>query len=1254
MRAYLFSLIFLLIFFSELKSNDNISLLLKNGNVKEASNLLQEKYNNKTLSFDEFLQFYYLKEFLGTEKTINDFSYWAKKSANQYAYSYALFRSPAVIGESGLKNKHQLQYINELIKDENCPAFVKSSAIYDLAIHYFYKHDYKRMNENYAQIKAIEDWLMTGPFYNISGSGMDKIYEPEKYAKKDKTFDTEFFGKVFWFDPASIKKEGWITFTYNFPVGTGKIFYAQSFINSPQEQDLILELGFGGSIKIFLNDYPIFTEYEERNTDFGNKFIKVRFNKGYNRLLVKIGTENLSDPYFCIRLLNEDLTLNTSCRIVKEPQNYTGQNHLDVTIIDSPLETFLKNQTEKAPENVYNYITLARYYTRMGYFDEAIDNIEKAYKLEPDNPLVLINKLYIYNKAGNKVQASEAHYLLKEKYPESLLSLQVELKQQMSREEYEEALKTWNKIADLYPQSLDYNDYVNKIVLYAKLEKLNEMIDLINTAYEKFPDKPEIIEFKALVEKKVYKKPVNAIKIYEKFLSGNFKYGILNDLIEEYQNLKQTSKAEKLIKEYLDVLPINDFYIKAINFYYVQQKYNEALKLCRTFLASYPFNSSSWSAIGNVFNQQKQKDSAIFCFKKAIEFNHNNYNVIAKLREIEGKEPFFNLDPHLTIEELNIDQYNNQKLSGDFAILYDHKTTLMYPEGGRESINTLVIKILNQKGIENFKESYLSDSDIEEHIIMDIFLMKPDKKKVFPNIYENNEIIWPSIEVGDILYIKYKTRYYFRGKMSKNLDDYIVFGETYPFFNSIHTYIIPNNKKINLEKINYKEKIVKIDSLQIQGEAFKIIKIKSDTLYQYTPEPYCPATGELAPALHVTTFQDWKEISDWYSDLTFSKFDENDIMIERKFKEIFPEGHTHLRDIEKAEKIYRFITSNISYLSNPLAQNNVIPQKASKTILNKLGDCKDLSVLFVTLAQKAGIKSHLILVRSRNKVQTPINQPNFIFDHCMVKFFDENNREYILELTDKNNPFLCLPNNSYKVWALDIPSKSVQYDTYKPFIINPATRKKESIMANYNFDIKDNQATAHIHIKNFGNDASNLYVEFEGKTNEEIKNYLYKKLSDRFEKTFEITDFKFYKDSTDTLHIDVNCRIDNYAQKIGDQKIIRIPYYYLFISQNVLNTENRQFDFVYEEYETKDQISDSILISLSSGEKFTVIPKNVSLTFNGTQYSLTFKKIKDNQLIITRKILVNRQNFPATLYPEFKKYGNKIIEAEKEYIGFKL
>lgn len=206
MRVCLFSLIFLLIFFSELKSNDNISLLLKNGNVKEASNLLQEKYNNKTLSFDEFLQFYYLKEFLGTEKTINDFSYWAKKSANQYAYSYALFRSPAVIGESGLKNKHQLQYINELIKDDNCPAFVKSSAIYDLAIHYFYKHDYKRMNENYAQIKAIEDWLMTGPFYNISGSGMDKIYEPEKYAKKDKTFDTEFFGKVFWFDPASIKK----------------------------------------------------------------------------------------------------------------------------------------------------------------------------------------------------------------------------------------------------------------------------------------------------------------------------------------------------------------------------------------------------------------------------------------------------------------------------------------------------------------------------------------------------------------------------------------------------------------------------------------------------------------------------------------------------------------------------------------------------------------------------------------------------------------------------------------------------------------------------------------------------------------------------------------------------------------------------------------------------------------------------------------------------------------------------------------
>ena len=78
-------------------------------------------------------------------------------------------------------------------------------------------------------------------------------------------------------------------------------------------------------------------------------------------------------------------------------------------------------------------------------------------------------------------------------------------------------------------------------------------------------------------------------------------------------------------------------------------------------------------------------------------------------------------------------------------------------------------------------------------------------------------------------------------------------------------------------------------------------------------------------------------------------------------------------------------------------QSAFVPQRASAVLSTKLGDCKDLSGLFVTLAHMAGINAKMMLVDTRNNGQKDILLPSVEFNHCVVKAMLDN-KNYFIEL----------------------------------------------------------------------------------------------------------------------------------------------------------------------------------------------------------------------------------------------------------------
>ena len=140
-------------------------------------------------------------------------------------------------------------------------------------------------------------------------------------------------------------------------------------------------------------------------------------------------------------------------------------------------------------------------------------------------------------------------------------------------------------------------------------------------------------------------------------------------------------------------------------------------------------------------------------------------------------------------------------------------------------------------------------------------------------------------------------------------------------------------------------------------------------------EPLMPLSTDIGNVLHLSTIPSWNDIANWYSDISNNKSEE-DFEILALYKKLFPDTKKSMSQFEKAKIIYDYIESNIRYSSVSFRQSAFVPQRASTTLTTRLGDCKDLSNLFVTLARMAGINAQMVLVDTRDNGQKDILLPS--------------------------------------------------------------------------------------------------------------------------------------------------------------------------------------------------------------------------------------------------------------------------------------
>ncbi|SJZ90912.1 transglutaminase domain-containing protein [Sediminibacterium ginsengisoli] len=1215
-----------------------------------AANLLGTAVKSGNFSPDLFITKIYLDEYTGRERFNTTFAAdFYDKTENPYPYIYALWFSDALVGSYGKKtNPHQLLMIEKLINDQKAPGTLVASAHYQKGAHLLFSGRPDSAAIAYSKVGNLRNWQYAGPFENLSESGFYKNYGPLENPDSSAVFLSSTNAPVKWFTPAAEIKDGWTPVSFQFNKRTA-VAYAQTFVTAGEDMDILLNAGVTGAIKVWLNDELLISEYKERITEMDAYTVAAHLKKGVNRVLVQLSYSNSQYPNFNIRLTDKQFRaipgLNGSSQYKPYNKVTSPTAH---QLLPQFAEAFFQQKIAADSANMVNYLLLASVYNRNKKTLEARHLTEKALERAPDNCLLRLKLIEILGKEDNRSQMLEEIEKIKKADPESLLAMELKIKDEIANEKLEDALVSIGKRAALYGEDQDVVSY--RISILAKQNKYDELLKAAEEAYEKYPELPGLQFMMYTIKKEVYKDTKAAFGIYEKYFENNFNY---EAVLKYAQLLEEQGQSEKNLAEKNKLIGMFPYdpsgYASVANYYHGIKDYEKAEPYIRKALALSPYNEYYWERLGDIKRDNKQPAEAIAAYNRSLQFSPNQYELINKVRLLQGKPETYKLFPQTDIDAVIRENGTEKPKSTDYGyyILRDEKNVIMHPGGATEVYALFMVKITSEKGIDRYKESSIGYGSSQELLIEKAELVKKSGTRI-QGERNDNQVVFTNLEIGDVVVFKYRLQHYGSGRFARDYWDKFHFnGQVYTVVTS-YNLLLPADQKVRYTFTNSNVQPVTKNVEDFKMYSWEVVKMEP-----LKEEPLMPVNVDVASVLHISTLASWQDIATWYADITSNRSEE-EYEITALYRSLFPDTKNKQTQFKQAQTIYNYIEKNIRYSSVSFRQGAYVPQRASATLTTRLGDCKDLSNLFVTLCRMAGIECQLVLTDTRDNGATDMILPSLEFNHCIVKA-KLDNKEYYIELTDNYLPFASVPNNLLHALILEIPPKKTDAAGSELKSLDAVHRTKDIVRKTIRIKPSENDLDISISALKYGALSANTRQDYVNLEEEKQLTEMERVIASSYKNNIKLLSLKFNDlgQLSDSVSYNYRYTVKNEIAEIGSMYTFRITYPDVVASLNNFTADTRTYRIEYLNYEDADEYQTIVHIDAPAGKKFVELPVNQELKYGKMSYSLTYKLQSPGKLTVTRNFRSDRNVIPASEYAAFKSFFEKIVKAEQKMIAYK-
>lgn len=263
----------------------------------------------------------------------------------------------------------------------------------------------------------------------------------------------------------------------------------------------------------------------------------------------------------------------------------------------------------------------------------------------------------------------------------------------------------------------------------------------------------------------------------------------------------------------------------------------------------------------------------------------------------------------------------------------------------------------------------------------------------------------------------------------------------------------------------------------------------------------------------ISMFDSWNDVVDWA--IPLYNYSEKDIKSINIKNSIISESIKEERILE----LVRFVQDEIRYFGLESGISAYKPNNPLKVFNQRFGDCKDKSLLLVSLLRREGISAFPVLVNSQLKFEIENQLPsNSVFDHCIVNFSYEG-KDYFIDptLSSQGGSLENISFPEYKRGLLIKPNQSKLVD------IPESNNSKLNITEIITVKSIGGDAEMMVRTEYFGNKADNIRSYFNTNSRETIqKDFLdyYSSLYSSIEVADEIRLYDNHRNSSNLVVIE--------------------------------------------------------------------------------------------------------------------------------------
>lgn len=883
----------------------------------------------------------------------------------------------------------------------------------------------RRMNADPAAAERALDrrgllthFALVSPFENDAGKGFAAEYPPERELNLDASYDGTLF-------PARWRVDVPVDHQRNLDLGdlvspsANVAAYANTYVKVPAEGPYMLRVTTSDAIRVWVNDIEVLSQ-QKITGDATDQFrVPVVLREGWNRLLVK------------------------SC-------HEAGSWRLGVAVSNADGSLVVGLENDARPKAVADGAPPGPGYS----FEEDITlRLERV--REPARRLFLA--IDLAEGIGLAAGAQDLSDLYRASAPESLFA------------RYKSAALNWRnnqagETIDTLDLLIDENGtrapilFLFRAGFYSDQDREDKARANLEAAVAANPEyRSARILLAANYQREGWSEDHLAAAL-ENASRWPDDTRALWSLAGAYENLGRRREAKRAHKLILDQWRgAQDILEAMINHALSQSDFPAAARRQKDICRIYPNSPSCYVDLGDILRRGGRVDEAIAAYERSREIDDRWAVPLEKLgavayeagdreRAIELWKEGLTYDPdnHSLADRLEFVAPSDAGLLGKYAptgddikallaargeteifpgsnivLLLDHAVEQMELDGSSRKIVTQVIMAANDTGRDQLTAQYL---EFGRRKLYEAYAVDPDGARREASSIRDNEVRFRELKVGSTIVIQYRLDSYPIGYLARYPDRRWFFhAPGGQFERSEYVLILPEEMKFSeWGRGDWKREERKVDGK-------RVLSYGALHVPPLVGEPGIPAVRDVLAQVAVSMNPSWDHIAEWDKALLVDAF--RSTPETKKLAREITRAATTKR--QKIDALTRFVMRDIRYqqdYENTIA--GVKPHAANVVLQRGYGDCKDKSVLLMTLAREVGIETRLALLRSTVTGEFIKELPFLQFNHAIVYVPPQEGLPagFFLDATPDTLDLATLRPDDQGTWAMTIDPVSGKWE----------------------------------------------------------------------------------------------------------------------------------------------------------------------------------------------------------------------------------